>query len=98
MLKAFILKRLLDNMVHIRASFYFSFEGAICLGFASYQHDYLDDQVTLHKIYLLPEAQGKGGRLLIDAVVAYAKENHSKTLSLNVNRFNKAISFMKTRF
>jgi GNAT superfamily N-acetyltransferase len=48
---------------------------AICLGFASYQHDYLDDQVTrLHKIYLLPEAQGKGaGRLLIDAVVAYAK-------------------------
>jgi hypothetical protein len=44
---------LLDNMVHIRASFYFSFEGAICLGFASYQHDYLDDQVTLHKIYLL---------------------------------------------
>jgi GNAT superfamily N-acetyltransferase len=52
----------------------------------------------LHKIYLLPEAQGKGGRLLIDAVVAYAKENHSKTLSLNVNRFNKAVSFMKTRF
>jgi GNAT superfamily N-acetyltransferase len=43
----------------------------------------------LHKIYLLPEAQGKGGWLLIDAV-AYAKENHSKTLSLNVNRFNKA--------
>jgi hypothetical protein len=40
----------------------FAFEGAICLGFASYQHDYLDDQVTrLHKIYLLPEAQGKGG-------------------------------------
>jgi hypothetical protein len=29
--------------------------GAICLGFASYQHDYLDDQVTrLHKyIYFL---------------------------------------------
>jgi GNAT superfamily N-acetyltransferase len=58
----------------------------------SYQHDYLDDQVTrLHKIYLLPEAQGKRV-LLIDAVVAYAKENHSKTLSLNVNRFNKAVS------
>jgi hypothetical protein len=44
-------------MVH-NTSFYFSFEGAICLGFASYQHDYLDDQVTrLHKIYLLPEEE-----------------------------------------
>jgi hypothetical protein len=41
--------------------FILAFEGAICLGFASYQHDYLDDQVTrLHKIYF-PEAQGKGG-------------------------------------
>jgi GNAT superfamily N-acetyltransferase len=47
----------------------------------------------LHKIYFFP-AQGKGaGRLLIDAVVAYAKENHSKTLSLNVNRFNKAVFY-----
>jgi GNAT superfamily N-acetyltransferase len=70
MLKAFILKRL-DNMVHNGHHFILAFEGAICLGFASYQHDYLDDQVTrLHKIYLLPEAQGKGaGRLLIDALV-----------------------------
>jgi GNAT superfamily N-acetyltransferase len=96
MLKAFYSNEvLLDNMVHNGHHFILAFEGAICLGFASYQHDYLDDQVTrLHKIYLLPEAQGKGaGRLLIDAVVAYAKENHSKTLSLNVNRFNKAISF-----
>jgi GNAT superfamily N-acetyltransferase len=76
-------KEVLDNMVHKGHHFILAFEGAICLGFASYQHDYLDDQVTrLHKIYLLPEAQGKGaGRLLIDAVVAYAKENHSKTLS-----------------
>jgi hypothetical protein len=48
-------------MVHNGHHFILAFEGAICLGFA-YQHDYLDDQVTrLHKIYLLPEAQGKGG-------------------------------------
>jgi GNAT superfamily N-acetyltransferase len=67
----------------------------MCLGFASFQHDYLDDKVTrLHKIYLLPDAQGKGvGRLLIDAVVGYAEENNSKVLSLNVNRFNKAVTF-----
>jgi GNAT superfamily N-acetyltransferase len=53
------------------------------LSVASYQHDYLDDQVTrLHKIYLLPEAQGKGaGRLLIDLFLAYARESF-KTLLL----------------
>jgi hypothetical protein len=39
-------------MVH--TSFFFSFDGAICLDLL-HQHDYLDDQVTrLHKIYLLP--------------------------------------------
>jgi ribosomal protein S18 acetylase RimI-like enzyme len=31
--------------------------------------------------------------LLIDAVVNSAKENHSKIVSLNVNRFNKACTF-----
>jgi hypothetical protein len=62
MLKAFYSKEvLLDNMVHNGHHFILALR-AICLGFASYQHDYLDDQVTrLHKIYLLPEAQGKGG-------------------------------------
>lgn len=96
MLKAFYSKEvLLDNMLHKGHHFILASEGTMCLGFASFQHDYLDDKVTrLHKIYLLPEAQGKGiGRLLIDAVVGYAKENNSKVLSLNVNRFNKAVTF-----
>jgi GNAT superfamily N-acetyltransferase len=72
-------------------------EGEVCLGFASYEHNYLNENCTrLHKIYLLPEAQGKGaGKLLIDAVENLAKENQSTTLSLNVNKFNKAISFYK---
>jgi ribosomal protein S18 acetylase RimI-like enzyme len=30
---------------------------------------------------------------LIEAVIGYAKENNSKVLSLNVNRFNTAVSF-----
>ena len=96
MLKAFYSTEvLLDNMLHKGHHFILASEGAMCLGFASFQHDYLDDKVTrLHKIYLLPDAQGKGvGRLLIDAVVGYAEENNSKVLSLNVNRFNKAVTF-----
>jgi GNAT superfamily N-acetyltransferase len=66
-----------------------------CIGFASYEHNYLDKNVTrLHKIYLVPEAQGKGGgKLLIDTVERLAMENLSVAISLNVNKFNKALSF-----
>lgn len=70
-------------------------EGEVVLGFASYEHGYLNQNTTrLHKIYLLPESQGKGaGKLLIDKVVEAAAEYQSDVVSLNVNRFNKAVSF-----
>jgi ribosomal protein S18 acetylase RimI-like enzyme len=65
------------------------------LGFASYEHHYNQKQQTkIHKIYILPETQGKGiGKTLIDFVENTAKENDSTALSLNVNRFNKALHF-----
>jgi len=31
----------------------------------------------------------------LDSIVVLAKENHSETISLNVNRFNKAFAFYK---
>ena len=70
-------------------------ENEIPLGFASYAHDYLNTNCTrLHKLYLLPETQGKGlGKLMLDSIVALAKENKSDKISLNVNRFNKAFVF-----
>jgi ribosomal protein S18 acetylase RimI-like enzyme len=43
---------------------------------------------------LLPETQGKGiGRTIIDEIEKLAHQNSSKLLSLNVNRFNEALSF-----
>lgn len=70
-------------------------DNSTCIGFASYEHNYSDKNVTrLHKIYLLPEAQGKGaGKLLIDTIENLSKVNHSEAISLNVNKFNKALSF-----
>ena len=62
---------------------------------------YKNKAVTrIHKIYILPESQGKGiGRLLIDEIQKLAQKNNSVLLSLNVNRFNKALSFyQKTGF
>ncbi|GEL12074.1 Ribosomal protein S18 acetylase RimI [Flavobacterium glycines] len=65
------------------------------LGFASFEHHYQNKNSTkIHKIYILPETQGKGiGKLLIDAIEKLAVENESESLLLNVNRFNKALTF-----
>lgn len=72
-------------------------DNGVFQGFASYEHNYLGENCTrLHKLYLLPETHGKGlGKLLLERVISLAKENHSNTISLNVNRFNKAAFFYK---
>jgi GNAT superfamily N-acetyltransferase len=72
-------------------------DDSVCLGFASFEHRYLNEKCTrLHKIYLLPETQGKGmGKMLLEQIMALAKENQSEIISLNVNRFNKAYAFYK---
>lgn len=66
-----------------------------CLGFISYEFDYRNQSKTkIHKIYLIPASQGKGvGRLLIDQVAMLAIERENLSLSLNVNKYNKAIQF-----
>lgn len=65
------------------------------LGFASYEHHYQQATVTrLHKLYVLPQAQGKGaGKLLLDEVERLAQENQQNKVSLNVNKFNNAYAF-----
>ncbi|ASU32696.1 GNAT family N-acetyltransferase [Mucilaginibacter xinganensis] len=48
----------------------------------------------LHKLYCLPETQGKGyGKVLINAVAHKTIEAGKHILDLNVNRHNKAKSF-----
>lgn len=66
------------------------------LGFAGFELNYAEGpKAKLHKIYLLPEAQGKGaGKTLILEVVDRAKKAGQKSLLLNVNKYNqKAIDF-----
>jgi GNAT superfamily N-acetyltransferase len=86
---------LTDKLANIGHDFLVLKENEICLGFASYEHHYLNSNCTrLHKLYFLPEHQGKGmGKLMLDRILTIAKENRSDTLSLNVNRFNKAFAF-----
>ena len=70
-------------------------EGNQTLGFASFEWNYDNQKQTkIHKIYILPSAQGKGvGKALIDYIASEARKQGSLTLCLNVNRFNKAITF-----
>ena len=67
------------------------------IGFIGIEHNYMGKAVTkIHKIYLLPETQGKGiGKKVIDEIGILALKNNSKTLLLNVNRFNTALGFYK---
>lgn len=48
----------------------------------------------LHKLYCLPETQGKGyGKVLIEEVCKKTLEAGRHTLDLNVNRYNNAKAF-----
>jgi GNAT superfamily N-acetyltransferase len=64
-------------------------------GFASCEPNYKDmGKTKLHKLYVLPEAQGHGvGRALVDAVTEIAVRHGNGALLLNVNRRNVAIRF-----
>lgn len=65
------------------------------LGYLSYELNYKNSEITkIHKIYVLPSCQRRGiGQLFINAISDIAKANNNKKLSLNVNRFNKAVNF-----
>ncbi len=55
-------------------------------------------EYRLHKIYVLPTQQGLGlGLHLIEAVEETARNAGGRTLDLNVNRYNPAISFYERR-
>ena len=66
------------------------------LGFAAYElHCQSQPKTKIHKIYILPNTQGKGiGKKLIFKVKEIAAQNGDSHIYLNVNRFNKkAIDF-----
>lgn len=75
------------------------FEDTNAIGFVAYElncnFENLSQPLTkIHKIYLLPETQGKGfGKFMIDEIVKIAKSNNQKGVFLNVNKYNKAKFF-----
>ncbi len=64
-------------------------------GFLSYELHYGGtDKTKIHKIYLLPTSKGSGmGKSLMDRAEAIARAAGDHTLTLNVNRNNRAVHF-----
>jgi ribosomal protein S18 acetylase RimI-like enzyme len=70
-------------------------EGDMPVGFASFNERSEEPGVyKLQKLYILPETQGKGyGAKLIEEVKKIILGRGSRTLDLNVNRYNPAKTF-----
>ena len=77
--------------------FFVCFEDGIPLGFIGMEPYHPDKQkIKIHKLYVLPETQGKGiGKLLFGKAKELASSLNIPTIVLNVNRFNKAVDFYK---
>ena len=88
--QAVLLSQFIEGHIFIIAS-----EGSKDVAFASYSIEDHDNRIfKLHKLYVLPEAHGKGlGKFLINEVIDKTRDAGGKTLQLNVNRYNKAKDF-----
>ncbi len=73
--------------------FYFIYNNWDIAGFASIEK--IDDNICkLHKIYVVPQQQGKGvGKALLEFIINKVRSLGSAQLLLNVNRKNKARFF-----
>jgi len=87
----------LENQMDKGQVFELLFEDSNVVGFVAYELNCNETGLLkIHKIYLLPETQGKGfGKFMIDEVIKIAKNNHQKGVFLNVNKYNKAQFFYK---
>lgn len=66
------------------------------IGFAGFEHRYRPGRTRLHKLYVLPAAQGTGaGRALLQAVLDAARGAGDHTIELNVNKNNLATAFYR---
>lgn len=93
MLEKFYSNDALKQQMHSGHIFLMAYHNHIPSGFASYAIDQEKRSSRLHKLYVLPDNQGKGlGQMLLDAVIQRVR-SRADTLELNVNRHNKALHF-----
>ncbi len=71
--------------------FLIAYEGQKALGFSSFETNYLKKRhLKIHKLYILPAAQGKGlGSKFLKTLETAGQREGMKNLELNVNKYNK---------
>jgi GNAT superfamily N-acetyltransferase len=71
------------------------FDATEMVGFLDVQPNHPDEKaLKLNKIYVLPSCHGRGfGFQLMQFAIDFAKKKEQNTISLQVNRFNKAKDF-----
>ncbi len=87
---------LIEQMIVKKHEFILVFEGDIPLGFASYESNSGPlPELMIHKLYILPQMQGKGvGKNIMDYVTEIAIQNANNKLRLKVfHKNSKAIEF-----
>ncbi len=74
--------------------YYLVDHGNSTVGFIGFETNYEDFTTKLHRLYLLPEAKGKGlGKAAIDLVKVKSVEAGNRRIILNVNKQNTAQEF-----
>ncbi|MEO7314497.1 MAG: GNAT family N-acetyltransferase [Ginsengibacter sp.] len=93
--KFYAIDSLTAQMNKSKHEFYLALNNDRPAGFISVGKSSSDPAVfILHKIYVLPELQGKSiGKSLLNFVIDKVKADGGKALQLNVNRHNKAFHF-----
>jgi hypothetical protein len=89
MLEMMYSEKALKEQIEVKKhQFFLAKEDERILGYLSVEVDYNQQPMTkIHKIYILPDLQ---------KAEQVALENNNTILSLNVNRFNKALKFYET--
>lgn len=74
------------------------FEDDKALGFVGFEHHAEDKTTKLHRIYLIPEAKGKGaGKLGLNLVKNQAEKAGDSRIILTVNKHNSAKDFYESQ-
>ena len=82
-----------QQMSEQQCKFIFVYDDSDAVGFASFSET-SPSIFKLHKIYILPNQQGKGtGKFVIDHIINEIKTKGATVLQLQVNKRNKAKSF-----
>ncbi len=94
MLNRFYNVETLHERLEAGSLFHIIRENDSILGFSEIRCNEKEKLCKLHKLYVLPETQGKSiGKLLLNHAFELAQQAGQKGIFLNVNRFNKAKSF-----